>query len=118
MKKYYSLKYQENKIRDFIMKHKNWLDYSSMDCTSTVLSTKYGSYYQYAYNKKHGKEYLRELIKFKDKNGMYPFGTCHPSENKKDCRIKLWIDDKFYKFTDKRLEQFTAEFVKNNKKSK
>lgn len=116
MKKYYSLKYQESKLREFIKKHKNWLDYSSLDVSNLYRNNIEDR--KYAYNRKHGKEYLRELIKFKDENGMHPFGTCHPSDNKKDCRIKLWISDKFYKFTDKRFEQFTAEFVKNNKKSK
>lgn len=116
MRKYYSLKYQENKIRDFIKKHKNWLDYSCLDVSDLCRS--YIEDKKYAYNKKHGKEYLRELIKFKDKNGMRPFGICQSSENKKDCRIKLWIDDKFYKFTDKRFKLFTEEFVKNNKKLK
>lgn len=117
MRKYYSLKYQENKIRDFIRKHKNWLDYSDLDVS--VLHRNNIKNRVYAYNKMHGKDYLRELIKFKDKSGMYPFGTCHEShDDNKDCRIKLWIDDKFYKFTDKRFEQFVDGFVKNNKKTK
>lgn len=116
MRKYYSLKYQESKIRDFIKKHKNWLDYSSLDVSSSYRNNIENKVY--AYNKMHGKDYLRELIKFKDKTGMYLFGTCHKNLNGKDCRIKLWIDDKFYKFTDKRFEQFVDGFVKNNKKTK
>lgn len=116
MRKYYSLKYQESKIRDFIKKHKNWLDYSNMDHRWMIDNVK--NQRDYYYNKMHGKDYLRELIKFKDKTGMYPFGTCHNNLDGKDCRIKLWIDDKFYKFTDKRFKQFVDGFVKNNKKSK
>ena len=62
----------------------------------------------------NGKDYLDAVIKFKDKNGVYPFGC----RSNKDYRIKLWIGDKFYKFTDKRFELFVKEFVEYNKKTK
>lgn len=116
MKKWYSLKYQEQKLRDFIKKHKNWLDYSHLDVNNLYRNNIEDK--KYAYNKMHGKDYLRELIKFRDKSGIYPFGACHPSENRKDYRIKLWIDNNFYKFTDARFDKFVECFVKNNKKTK
>lgn len=113
MKKYYSIKYQEAMIRDFIMKHKYWLDYSEMTHSHTVCSRKYGSYYEYPYIRKHSKEYFLEVLKLKDASGMYLFGSCDNYS-----RIKLWIDDDFYKFTDKRFEQFIEDFEKRNKKHK
>ena len=114
MKNRYSLKYQEQKIREFIKKHKNWLDYSYMDHRWIMDNTKHQRVYYY--NKMHGKDYLRELFKFKDKSGMYPFGFCYESYDSKDCRIKLWLGDNFYKFTDARFDKFVEVFVKNNMK--
>lgn len=113
MRNYYSPKYQESKIRDFIKKHKNWLDYSGLEVSNLCRNNIENKVY--AYNKMHGKDYLDAVIKFKDKNGVYPFGLCRSN---KDYRIKLWIGDKFYKFTDKRFELFVKEFVEYNKKTK
>lgn len=112
MQKYYSLKYQESKMRDFVSKYKNWLDYSDMNCTE------HGSRRQYTYNKLHGKDYLDQLTNLKDTTGMHPIGLFQQSADKKDSRIELWVDHDFYRFTDRRFELFVKEFVKDNKKSK
>ena len=102
MKTWYSLKYQEQKIREFIKKHKNKLDYSEM--------SKSGK--NYLYNRLHNAEYLYSLENLRDKAGhkLFFMPEFALNENK---RVLLRIDDLYVPFTDARLEVLDKEMCNN-----
>lgn len=98
MKTWYSFKYQEQKIREFIKKHKNKLDYSKM--------MKCGK--NYLYNRLHNEEYLYSLKNLRDKMGRELF-IMPVFTTEKNKRVLLWIYDDFVPFTDARLKAFEKE---------
>lgn len=107
MKNWYSFKYQEQKLRDFIKKHKNKFDYSDM--------VKIGK--NYIYNRFHGKHYLYAVRRLKDWRGRNLFNM-PLFTTEKNKRVLLWIDDDYVPFTDARFDKFVECFIKNNKKTK
>ncbi len=102
-----SVEKQEELLREFITKYKNYLDEYELD---------------EEYWSKKGKDFIEHGIdRMMDSQGMYIFDS---TDSASGFRVDLWIeaesDNNFLPFTDKRWKLFVEQFEKRNnvKKSK